>query len=116
MHTGPDMPEGATGANRAPVVRPRPGHADLAGALKFEHDDVRDVLERASARETAARVAAGALAIQLLEAVGAQVTSHVTAIAEVALDADRAWSPSTRPPPSPPTRRSAASIPVPRRG
>ena len=89
MHTGADMPEGATGANRAPVVRPRPGHADLAGALKFEHDDVRDVLERASARETAARVAAGALAIQLLEAVGTQVTSHVTAIAEVALDAAR---------------------------
>ncbi len=89
MHTGPEAPEGATGANRAPVVRPRPGHADLAGALKFEHDDVRDVLERASARETAARVAAGALAQQLLEAVGAALTSHVVAIGEIGLPADR---------------------------
>ncbi|MGD9902307.1 MAG: chorismate synthase [Vicinamibacterales bacterium] len=89
MHTGPDVPEGATGANRAPVVRPRPGHADLAGALKFELDDVRDVLERASARETAARVAAGALAAQLLGAVGAEVTSHVRAIGEVAIPDDR---------------------------
>lgn len=89
MHTGPEMPDDATGANRAPVVRPRPGHADLAGALKYDHDDVRDVLERASARETAARVAAGGLAIQLLEAVGAAVTSHVSAIAELALPHDR---------------------------
>jgi chorismate synthase len=89
MHTGPEAPEGAAGANRAAVVRPRPGHADLAGALKFEHDDVRDVLERASARETAARVAAGALAQQLLEAVGAAVTSHVAAIGEIALPSDR---------------------------
>ena len=53
---------------RAPVTRPRPGHADLAGALKYERDDMRDMLERASARETAARVAAGALARQLLAA------------------------------------------------
>jgi chorismate synthase len=89
MHTGPEAPDGASGANRAPVVRPRPGHADLAGALKFEHDDVRDVLERASARETAARVAAGALAHQLLEAVGAALTSHVAAIGEIGLPADR---------------------------
>ena len=56
--------------NRAAVVRPRPGHADLAGALKYDHDDIRDVLERASARETAARVAAGAIARQLLQRVG----------------------------------------------
>ena len=90
MHVGPEMPADATGANRAPVVRPRPGHADLAGALKYEHDDVRDVLERASARETAARVAAGGLAIQLLEAVGAGVASHVTGIGELALPGDRA--------------------------
>ena len=66
MHVEAAMPEGATGANRAPVTRPRPGHADLAGALKYDHDDIRDVLERASARETAARVAAGSLARQLL--------------------------------------------------
>jgi hypothetical protein len=61
MHVEPQAPAGSTGANRAPVVRPRPGHADLAGALKYDHDDIRDVLERASARETAARVAAGAV-------------------------------------------------------
>ncbi len=89
MHTEAEAPDSATGANRAPVVRPRPGHADLAGALKFEHEDVRDVLERASARETAARVAAGGLALQLLEAVGVSVASHVIAIAEVGLAADR---------------------------
>ena len=92
MHVGAQVPDDATGANRGPVVRPRPGHADLAGALKYEHHDVRDVLERASARETAARVAAGGLAIQLLEAVGAGVTSHVTAVGELALPADRAVS------------------------
>ena len=89
MHVGVEVPEDATGANRAPVVRPRPGHADLAGALKYELDDVRDVLERASARETAARVAAGGLAIQLLEAIGAGITSHVTAVGELGLGADR---------------------------
>src|SRR5688500_14053127 len=66
MHVEKDMPEGATGANRASVTRPRPGHADLAGALKYGLSDVRDVLERASARETASRVAAGTLARQLL--------------------------------------------------
>lgn len=90
MHVGTEPPAEATGANRAPVVRPRPGHADLAGALKYEHDDVRDVLERASARETAARVAAGALAVQLLEAVGVRVTSHVMAIGELGLLPERA--------------------------
>lgn len=92
MHTDRKVPDDATGANRAPVVRPRPGHADLAGALKYEHDDVRDVLERASARETAARVAAGGLAVQLLEALGAAVTSHVTAIGDVGIDPGRVVS------------------------
>ena len=89
MHTGPEMPPEATGANRGAVVRPRPGHADLAGALKYELDDVHDVLERASARETAARVAAGGVALQLLEALDAGVTSHVTAIGELALAPER---------------------------
>lgn len=89
MHVEPETPAGATGASRAAVVRPRPGHADLAGALKYELEDVRDVLERASARETAARVAAGGLAIQLLEAVGARLASHVTGIGELRLPADR---------------------------
>src|SRR5919202_2484934 len=58
----------------------RPGHADLAGALKYGHDDVRNVLELASARETAARVAVGAVARALLELLGVVVRSHVTRI------------------------------------
>jgi chorismate synthase len=65
------------------VHLPRPGHADLAGAMKFGHSDVRNVLERASARETAARVAAGALAKAYLRALGVEVFSHVTRIGTV---------------------------------
>lgn len=84
-----EPPDGATGALRAPVTRPRPGHADLAGAAKYGADDLRDVLERASARETAARVAAGALARQLLAAAGVQLASHVTRIGGEALPAGR---------------------------
>ena len=80
MSLEPEPPADAGGARRAPVTRPRPGHADLAGAAKFDRADVRDVLERASARETAARVAAGAIARQLLEAVGIRLASHVVAI------------------------------------
>lgn len=86
MHVEAEMPESATGANRAPVTRPRPGHADLAGALKYGHEDIRDVLERASARETAARVALGALARQLLARFGIEVFSHVTRIGSVGID------------------------------
>src|SRR5439155_13838656 len=59
------------------VKRPRPGHADLAGGLKYDTRDLRDVLERASARETAARVACGALARQLLANFGIEIRSHV---------------------------------------
>ena len=66
------------------VHTPRPGHADLAGLLKFGHRDVRNVLERASARETAARVAAGSLAKEFLRAVGVSVHSHVIRIGSVA--------------------------------
>src|SRR5919197_50838 len=62
---------------------PRPGHADLTGLLKFGHSDVRNVLERASARETAARVAAGAVAKELLRAFGVSVHSHVVQIGSV---------------------------------
>jgi len=65
------------------VHTPRPGHADLAGLLKFGHSDVRNVLERASARETAARVAAGAVARELLRAFGVSVHSHVLRIGSV---------------------------------
>lgn len=83
MHVEPEPPAAATGARRSPVVRPRPGHADLAGAAKYEHEDIRDVLERASARETAARVAVGALARQMLAAIGIEITSHVTGIGGV---------------------------------
>ena len=62
------------------ITRPRPGHADLAGGLKYDRSDLRDILERASARETASRVAAGAVARQFLECLGVQVASHVTRI------------------------------------
>jgi chorismate synthase len=88
MHVEPEAPEGATGAKRAPVVRPRPGHADLSGGLKYEHEDLRDVLERASARETAARVGVGAIARQLLQAVGIDVVSHVTGIGDIIVPSD----------------------------
>ncbi len=67
-------------AEVAEVHTPRPGHADLAGAMKFGFTDVRNVLERASARETAARVAGGALAKALLAALGVHVVSHVLQI------------------------------------
>jgi chorismate synthase len=65
------------------VHTPRPGHADLAGLLKYGHSDARNVLERASARETAARVAAGAFAKELLRAFGVEVVSHVIQIGSV---------------------------------
>jgi len=67
----------------AAVTRLRPGHADLAGALKFAHEDVRDVIERSSARETAARVAAGAVAKVVLRRVGIEVRSETRAIGDV---------------------------------
>jgi chorismate synthase len=85
MHVEREMPEGATGTKRPDVIRPRPGHADLAGALKYGLDDIRDVLERASARETAARVAGGSICRQLLGAFGIEIVSHVTAISDAML-------------------------------
>ncbi len=63
-----------------PLTRPRPGHADLAGGLKFDRDDLRDILERASARETAARTAVGAVARKLLAQIGIDVFAHVMSI------------------------------------
>jgi len=74
-----------------PHYLPRPGHADLAGALKYDRRDVRDILERASARETAARVACGAVARRMLDALGVQLGSHVVAIAGI--EADRSVVP-----------------------
>ncbi len=66
-----------------PVTAARPGHADLTGSLKYDRSDVRDILERASARETAARVAVGAVARQLLAVCGIKIASHVTEIGGV---------------------------------
>ncbi|GEO26188.1 chorismate synthase 2 [Alicyclobacillus acidoterrestris] len=65
------------------IYRPRPGHADLAGAIKYDHEDIRNVLERASARNTATIVAAGALAKQLLLQFGIEVTAHVVELCDV---------------------------------
>src|SRR5687768_10721693 len=92
MYVEPEMPEGASGTKRSGVTRPRPGHADLAGALKYGHEDIRDVLERASARETAARVAAGSLARQLLGRFGIRIASHVSVIGDVMLQENRTVS------------------------
>ena len=83
--TPPDMSDPAVLAalEAKKIVRFRPGHADYAGTLKYDHQDVRDVLERASARETAARVAAGAFAKVLLQALGIELVSHVVAIGAI---------------------------------
>src|SRR5712671_5600561 len=85
MYVEPEMPAGASGSDRPPVTRPRPGHADLAGFVKYGHEDMRNVLERASARETAARVAVGAIARQLLRSIGAEIVSHVVRIGSAAV-------------------------------
>ena len=76
---------------RKPVTRPRPGHADLAGALKYNFQDARYILERASARETTARVAVGALAKALLGEFGIGVLSHVIQVGEARLDRQASW-------------------------
>jgi chorismate synthase len=74
----------AAQARNAPLTRPRPGHADLVGMQKYDLDDARPILERASARETAARVALGTVAKKFLaQTVGAEVLSHVTSIGTV---------------------------------
>jgi chorismate synthase len=86
MHAEEQPPADATGSPRPLVTRPRPGHADLAGVIKYDRTDIRDVLERASARETAARVAAGAIARQLLACFDVQFASHVYAVNGIGLD------------------------------
>ncbi|MGV3149966.1 chorismate synthase [Rothia sp. 11254D007CT] len=75
-------------ARNAALTRPRPGHADFAGMQKYGFDESRPVLERASARETATRVALGVVAAQILKTLGVELVSHTTAIAEVAAPAD----------------------------
>src|SRR5204863_5503451 len=70
----------APGRTEKPLTEPRPGHADLAGMQKYGFTDARDVLERASARETAARVAAGTCAKALLATIGVDIISHVVAM------------------------------------
>jgi chorismate synthase len=78
-------------ARKKPVTRPRPGHADLAGSLKYDYHDARYILERASARETTARVAAGAIAKAFLGEFGIQVLGHVVAVGPVRLERPAAW-------------------------
>ena len=87
----PADPEALAATGRGqPLTRPRPGHADLAGMQKYRFDDARNVLERASARETAMRVALATIARGLLDAVGITVVSHVVRIGDVALSDDLA--------------------------
>jgi chorismate synthase len=86
MNPAAEVPADTAGPDRPVVSRPRPGHADLAGIAKYARHDIRDILERASARETAARVAAGAVARQLLEHLGVEIASHVTTIGAVSVD------------------------------
>ena len=84
--------EGSTAATgNKPVTRPRPGHADLAGAIKYNFPEARYILERASARETAARVAVGALAKTFLAEFGIGVLSHVIGVGAVRLKRPAAW-------------------------
>jgi chorismate synthase len=90
-----ELAAAADGGNKraTPVTRVRPGHADLAGALKYDFADVRNVLERASARETAARVAAGGVARALLRELGVEVWSFTAEVGGVAIDPARATLP-----------------------
>lgn len=76
---------------RKPVTRPRPGHADLAGAIKYNYQDARYILERASARETAARVAVGAIVKEFLKQFGIGVLSHVIQVGNARLNRTASW-------------------------
>jgi chorismate synthase len=79
--------EGTPGeTRRRRVARPRPGHADLVGVLKYDRHDARDILERASARETTARVACGAVARRLLDELGIEIGSHVVSLGGIRVD------------------------------
>jgi chorismate synthase len=99
MSADPVDPKDLDGmARNAPLTRPRPGHADLAGMQKFGHTDARPVLERASARETAARVALGEVARQLLSQVlGIEILSHVVALGSVQAPENKMPGPQDQP-------------------
>ena len=88
MSPHPVEAEDLDGGRATPLTRPRPGHADLTGMQKYGFDDARPVLERASARETAARVALGAVARALLSGLGIQVLSHTVAVGPIAVPED----------------------------
>ena len=91
------IPNKDTSIDKLPVVsRPRPGHADLSGALKYGQGDIRNILERASARETAARVAVGAVAKRFLKEFGVEVFSHVVRLGGVDAQVDRLTTPQIR--------------------
>ncbi|MCX6591987.1 MAG: chorismate synthase [Acidobacteria bacterium] len=83
--------EGGEEDNKKPVTRPRPGHADLAGAIKYDYHDARYILERASARETTGRVAIGAIAKQFLSEFGIGVLSHVISVGPERLGRSATW-------------------------
>ncbi len=112
MAAGPVDPEVLGDlARNAPLTRPRPSHADLAGMQKYGFDEARPVLERASARETAARVALGAIARSYLkETVGIEIVSHIVELADAKAPygSTGAWTPGS-PPPSWASRPSRAS-------
>ncbi|MEO7648997.1 MAG: chorismate synthase, partial [Bryobacteraceae bacterium] len=81
----------ASEEKKKPVTRPRPGHADLAGAIKYNFQDARYILERASARETTVRVAVGALAKSFLREFGTEILSHVIATGSARLERQASW-------------------------
>ena len=90
MSASPVDPETLPKGRGAPLTRPRPGHADLVGMQKYDFPEARNVLERASARETAARVALGAVARSFLGALGIELVSHTLAVGAVRVPADSA--------------------------
>jgi chorismate synthase len=89
--TLPVFAQDAEAGKEKPLPRPRPGHADLPGAIKYDFSEARHILERASARETAARVAVGALAKTFLKEFGIEVLSHVVAVGPVPLERPAEW-------------------------
>lgn len=85
-------PEPGGEPRKRALTEPRPGHADLTGGIKYDHKDLRNVLERASARETASRVAAGSVALKLLSELGVEACARVVSMAGVACDGGMDWN------------------------